>query len=550
MALGLSAGACGGGSGTPPIDGAGGVIDGAPLPDADPAAPDGDPAGTWRSALFPADWTPDFTGPDGNFLHDFSYAGYHRSEVALPTAWPGDTFNVVDYGAVPAPADSRAAFVAAIAAASVAGGIVYVPDGEYRIVGRLQISASGVVLQGQSRAGTKLVFADDALSGSQSLAFVGAAQNGGGGVAITTDVAPRSHVVTVTDASGLAVGDDVLIDHVITAGFIADHGMGGVWDDDVNPALGQRKVFYRREIVAIDGADVTLDAPIRYPLLQRDSPELRLDTGLLRECGLERLSINNAVDPGVADVTPRAHAIGMHHVTDCVIRDVGTYDSSHAPTTDHLMSGGIEIVGSKRVTVADSSIAHAQNHGDGGAGYGYEVSMSSDVLFRDSHVEDVRHGFIQNWDFGTTGVVWLRCDAVDDVAINNGFAQAGRSEFHHRLAIANLFDSTTDTAGFASYNRGSESSNSGHAGTENVFWNIAGEDDGTRASLFQVGRGYVIGTRDLSAMVEPDIIDEFQGHADGTDPVDWLEGADQGATLWPPSLFEAQLAQRLAALAR
>ena len=28
--------------------------------------------GTWRSALYPEEWTPDFTDADGYFLHDFS----------------------------------------------------------------------------------------------------------------------------------------------------------------------------------------------------------------------------------------------------------------------------------------------------------------------------------------------------------------------------------------------------------------------------------------------------------------------------------------------
>ncbi|HMO25294.1 MAG TPA: hypothetical protein PKB10_03415, partial [Tepidisphaeraceae bacterium] len=38
----------------------------------------------WRSALYPADWKPGFVGPDGAFLHDFSYAGYRRGEAPIP----------------------------------------------------------------------------------------------------------------------------------------------------------------------------------------------------------------------------------------------------------------------------------------------------------------------------------------------------------------------------------------------------------------------------------------------------------------------------------
>lgn len=522
-----------------------GVADGAPV-DASVAPDGGDPPGTWRSALYPADWTPAFTDPDGWFLHDFSYAGYHRSEVALPAAWPGDLFDVTAYGAVAAPADSTAAFAAAIAAAQAAGGgVVYVPDGEYLLAGNLVITSSGVVLAGQSRDGTRLVFTSSNLGSSANITFAGGSPGNAPATALTADGVARSHTIEVADASDFAVGDDVVIDQVITQAFIDDHAMGGLWDSGANSALNARKIFYRRQVVAIDGTTLTLDVPLRYPLRLRDQPTVRRDLGLLRECGIEHLSLSNAVDPAAASAAPRAHVVNLTHVSDCVVRDVATYDSSHAPTTDHLQSGGIEIVASKRVTVADSRMTHAQNHGDGGAGYGYEVSVSSDVLFRDDYVEDVRHGFIQNWDFGTTGVVWLRCQAVDDTAVNGAFTLPGRSEFHHRLAIANLFDASRDTSGFASYNRGSESSNAGHAGTENVFWNVAGEDDGTSMQIYQAGRGYVIGSRDVTVSVEPNIIDQALGLADGTTPTDWLEGDGAGATIWPPSLFEDQLARRL-----
>ena len=52
--------------------------------------------------------------------------------------------------------------------------------------------------------------------------------------------------------------------------------------------------------------------------------------------------------------------------------------------------------------------------------------------------------------------------------------------------------------------------------------------------------------RDLTPLVVPDLLDLALGAAEGTDPVDWLEGADLGATLEPQSLFEDQLARRLA----
>lgn len=505
-----------------------------------PAATIPEAEGGWRSALYPADWTPAYTAPDGGFLHDFSYAGYHRSEVPLAAAWPGAVVDVTDFGASVDADDNTAAFQAAIDALPD-GGAVEIPAGTWRLAGTLTVTASGVLIRGAGIDATRLHFAG-ATGDTAAIAFRGAPVDTPA-VPLATDGAPRSHTVTLADASGFAPGDHVLLDWEITAAFVADHGMAGIWDTGSNGALGQRKVFFRREITAVDGDTVTLDVPLRYPALVRDGAALRQDVGALAECGVEGLSLATAIDEADALAHPRRHALGMYGVRDCFVRNVGTF----APDghEDHLRSGGVEIVGSKRVTVATSSMAHAQHKGDGGAGYAFEVSASSDVLFADDEARDVRHGFIQNWDFGASGLVFVRCSAEDDVAVNPGFTVPGRSELHHRLAIATLFDATRDTAGFAAYNRGEESSNAGHAGTETVFWNVAGAGPESRLSSYQVGRGYVIGTTDLTALVVPDLVDAVLGAAEGTDPVDWLEGVDAGATLEPASLFEDQLARRL-----
>ncbi len=509
--------------------------------DSPAAAPDADndaPTGPWRSALYPTDWTPAFTDSDGNFLHDFSYAGYRRSEVALPDTWPGATFDVTAYGAVAdATTDSSPAFAAAIADATAAGGgIVLVPDGDYLLASNLRIASSRILVRGQSRDGTRLRFTATGTAGDASITFAGAAEPTGGAIPLVEDAVPRSHVVRVADPSAFAVGDDVLLDIEITQAFVDDHGMAGLWDTGPNSALGARKVFLRREVVAIDGDAIAFDVPVRYPLRVRDGAALRLDAGALRECGIESLSIDSAVDPAAAAANPRAHAIELSRVTDCFVRDVaGT----------HLQSGGVYVAQSKRVTVADSTMAHAQNHGSGGAGYGFEASMSNEVLFRGDRAEDVRHGLIQNWDFGSSGLVWLRCESIDNTI--DGVVQiAGRSEFHHRLAIASLFDSTRDTAGFNAFNRHEESSNAGITASENVFWNVSGRDaDDSYLITFQHGTGYVIGTRDLTVHVDPDILEQSLGYAEHAEPADWVEGTDRGATLDPPSLFEDQLARRL-----
>jgi hypothetical protein len=106
----------------------------------------------------------------------------------------------------------------------------------------------------------------------------------------------------------------------------------------------------------------------------------------------------------------------------------------------HLQSGGVLVVRSRHITVADCVMARPQHRGGGGNGYLYEVSRSNEILIRDSTGRDGRHNFIVNWDFSTNGTVFLRTLSEDGRAENGPITVTGLSEFHHALAMANLID--------------------------------------------------------------------------------------------------------------
>lgn len=89
-----------------------------------------------------------------NRLPDWSYAGYRYREAKIPkvAASPGSgLFNVLDYGAVgDGRGDDTASIRAAVAAAQAAGsGVVFLPRGHYRVSGRINVTASGIVLRGE-----------------------------------------------------------------------------------------------------------------------------------------------------------------------------------------------------------------------------------------------------------------------------------------------------------------------------------------------------------------------------------------------------------------
>lgn len=502
----------------------------------------------WRSTLYPDDWTPAFTGAEGHFLHDFSYAGYHNG-AAEPEAPAGAM--VLDvaatYGADPTGvADATAAVQLAISDAEMLGGaVVMLPEGLYRFDGTLVVGGSGVVIRGAGADKTKLYFTK-----TQGMSYASHLRFAGDGavsleVPLAADAVPREASVAVDDPGDLAAGDDVEIGWVITPEFIEEHGMTGTWqafNDTWQP-------FFRRTVVAVDETvsppRVVLDVPIRYPAKTRDLASVRRVTGLLRECGVESLGVSNAVDWDEAWTITQSHAIEMYRVKDCWVRDVASFSSPLAPSSGpgagaHVQSGGILVTESKRVSVANTQIGLAENRGDGGNGYLFEVRQSGEVLFRDSVADGGRHNFIQNWGFGTTGCVWLRVESRHGVAMlskTDTLNLTGLSEFHHSLATANLIDSSTFDDGWSIVNRNLESTGAGHTGTQNAMWNLDGA--GMVRSL-QFGVGYLIGTQGLFPVTESPL-----PMGVGTAPIDHVEGLDQGGTLTPSSLYEDQLARRL-----
>lgn len=493
-------------------------------------------APAWRSSLYPADWTPEFTAPGGAFLHDFSYAGAFNGERPLPEH-DGPRFDVLEFGGDPSGVlDSSAAFQSAITAAAVEGGIVWVPSGTYQVAQTLRVEASNVVIRGEGSTSQVYFTRSEGMTGRAHLLFAGRAHEGAR-TPLVMDGHTRQTHVDVEHVQDLRVGDHVAVGFVITPAFIERHGMTDTWVSFTD----QYKHFYRRTIVAIDaeGGRVHLDVPLRDEVLMSDGAELRVLDGLLEGVGLEAIALSNALSQEAADSVDRTHVVRMEWVVDSWIRSLTSFASPVGVNSEHLLSGGIKVVDSHRVTVRDSELQLAQNRGGGGNGYLFEVSKSNEVLFVDDVGRRGRHNFIQNWDFGTSGVVWLRCQSLDGIAINSGVNFVGLSEFHHSLATANLIDGNIATDGWAAVNRGHYSSGAGLSAKENVFWNHRGG----RLRSFQYGLGFVIGTVDVDVRTE--LGASFLNEDVGSTPADYVEGINMGASLTPVSLYEDQLRRRL-----
>ena len=97
-----------------------------------------DSSSSWRSTLFPVDWKPVKGDTKAKGLEDYSYAGYHNGEVALPD---GAKLPVITVQ--PKAGDNTADLQAALDEAAKKGGaVVSLGAGTFKLNGTLKITSS------------------------------------------------------------------------------------------------------------------------------------------------------------------------------------------------------------------------------------------------------------------------------------------------------------------------------------------------------------------------------------------------------------------------
>ena len=515
------------------------------------------PVGTWRSILYPHEWEPGTKDALGRFVHDFSYAGYHRGEKAIPDNPPGATYNVTQspYNADnTGAADATDAIQAAIDAAEAAGGgIVYLPAGTYRVGppdgedAALRIEGDGVVIRGAGPTQT-YVFNDDPVMRSKKIFYFRPgwgswfSVKSGSEVLITQDILEPTHTIPVADASSFSVGDRVILNAGCTDEFIAEHNMTGDWSS------GLQGITFAREVTAVDtnAKTITIDIPTRYYMKTRDGARVfKTAIPMMQEVGVEDLSfgmqenttggtgdLDYAVEGTTAYEVHACNAIQFVHVLNGWVRNVHTYKPSGNSGDYHMVSNGILLYRSQNCTVADCVVEKPQYEGGGGNGYGY-IAVGGDCLFVDNTANHTRHNFDLK-SMWTSGNVFFRC---------TGSNPRLSSDFHMHLSAGNLFDSMTMQndwlqAVYRPY--GTAPTLHGHPTTESVFWNTYAQGNKAQAvESRQWGWGYVVGTKGT-------VTDIKLGTANGTDPEDLAEGAGKGDTLYPQSLYLDQWRRRMA----
>jgi hypothetical protein len=538
--------------------------------------------GEWRSSLFGPDWLPMDEGgmadSENRFLHDFSYAGYHRGEIKPPYG-QGAVVVTVDQNLGDGRTDATSSVQTAIdQACKLGGGVVRVPAGTYRVRlpeatsrAALALTCSWVILRGDGSATTRILFDDAERARSKFILSVrapsGSIWSGSENHVLPSDVTHPTRRIELASTAGLTVGDWVAVRNDVTPAFRAEHRMNMATTGaaaDWWPSDSFLGLVYPRRIVRIEDNAVYLDAPTRYTLKVRDQARLYRINGLIEEAGIEGLSfgmVQNTKSP----VTPEndhdldydlvgttgyevhaSAAIELDRIHDSWIYDVTSFvPEPNLHSGVHLLSNGIKIQpGAFRITVETCRLGQPQYRGGGGNGYLYQI-QGHDNLLVNVRSENARHGFIVNGS--ASGNVFLRAHTV---------ASRMSDDSHRYLAQANLYDGVKlESAWLQAVNRGETSTGGGFTATMTVFWNTHviknhPSAKGCAVETSQWAWGYAIGSHAKAGqqgkLCKVSFSNSTWSKLDPGNPVDFVEGEHQGATLFPQSLYEAQLELRCA----
>lgn len=527
----------------------------------------------WRSSLYPANWVPPTTlnFETDKIIQDFSYAGYHTGDVAIPSL-TGPIFNVTSYGADSnGVSDSTSAIQNAINAAEVAGGgVVLLPEGTYKLSVQagtdycLLIDQPGVVLRGEGSDKTFLLNTTTAMRQKKVIKVSGpngASFYDGGSVTanITSNLLTPTTEIPVTNSSLFQVGDWVFIRNTITDAWANEHNEPG-W---VGQSAGLRGQSYPRKIVDIDAATnvLTVNIPTRYYLKTRDSARVVLPSAVpISEVGIENLALANVQHPGTGwgeddyKVSSKAaydvhgsYLIAFQRARNSWVQDVVSWLPTQNTTSCHMLSNGLQLFESYGMTIRDCHFQRCQYGGGGGNGYMYRLSRSSDCLIQDSKATFSRHGFVFS-NMASSGNVIHRCvDKTTGKQTGNTGNQGTKGkgcDHHMHFSHSNLIDTCVGNNSFweARYRPFGSTPKHNITSAHGTYWNMegTGTSGGSIVRTEQARYGYVIGTRGPRSGI--DLLNDTGGRLN---PQDHTEGAGMGSTLEPFSLYEDQLLRRL-----
>lgn len=402
-------------------------------------------------------YTPDSLG---NRIPDFSYAGYSGGDKAIPMA----TIKVV----VPVLAgdatlriQSALNYVAKLPLDKEGlRGAVLLEKGIYNVSGVLKINASGVVLRGSGMGkGGTLILASglDRIGVIRILGVNNRSKEAE--IAIKDNYVPVNALqFTVADASSFKIGDQIIIKRPSPKNWIdaigTDHFGGGITSLGWKP--NQRDVLWDRKITAINGDQLTIDAPITTALeakyLGGTVAKYTWD-GRIHQTGVENLSLQSTYNKAnVKDEYHRWNAVSIENASDSWVRQV---------VFEHFAGSAVQILESaNRITVEDcKSLAPVSELA--GERRNTFLTSGQQTLFQRIYAEYGMHDFAVGYCAPGPNV-FVQCES---------YQPFGFSGTIDSWASGVLFDIVNVDGQALSYlNRGQDGQGAGWSAANSVFW--------------------------------------------------------------------------------
>ena len=476
------------------------------------------------------------TTPKGDRIMDFSSAGYMGGGVAFPNVTVKRTIRPLgnggdDVAVIQATIDA----VAALPLENGFRGAILLEPGTYNCSRTIRISANGIVLRGSGSEGQNasiLLMNGEGRYAAVNISPIGYSGNALGVIAsntvrttITDDYVPSgANSFLVSSTEGFTVGDIIQILRPTTAEWVKFMEMHNMVRGGAQTWIGlDRKSIHIRRIVAINGKNITLDAPLS------DS----YDTQYLGKGSVEvvRVAAHEPVMP--------LSQIGIEHLRiQCPSLET---DYGNAPYSGVRIGNAQDIwvddiqcvetmntipINGRRITIRNTHVT--KTYANLGASKPADFSIEGSQILIDRCSSDA----------GNTYWVWTNSyNTGPNVVLNSCFSGRGsRIQPHQRWATGLLVDNChTPDGGIDFSNRGVAGSGHGWCMGWGVAWNCTAAtfiiQNPPGAPNWAIG---CIGERQQTARyfeVEP-VLSEgiFESH---------------GTHVAPRSLYLAQLTARL-----
>jgi Family of unknown function (DUF6298) len=272
-------------------------------------------------------YTPD---ANGNRVPDFSYCGYKANNEVIPFAPVRIVVPVVS-GDATLRIQSALDYVASLPAGKDGfRGTVLLEKGIYKIAGGLTINASGVVLRGSGMGEEGTVLLAEGKDRQTLITIKGTNDRKMETEGDISDlyVPVNTTILRVKAPYAFKVGDAVLVRRPSTLKWIqelgTDHFGGGITALGWKP--GTRDLFWDRKVVAVDGDQITLDAPLTTALdtTYGGGKIARYQwQGRIQQVGVENLRCVSTYDKdNIKDEAHRWMAVTLENISDAWVRQV------------------------------------------------------------------------------------------------------------------------------------------------------------------------------------------------------------------------------------